>query len=120
MTDESTTTAHEFFDRYASALLRRDEEAIASMYAIPSLILSPRQAIAVSDVQQTREFFAGSWGQYRGVEAIEKQIVIMGEGPGTVWVDVTWSYGSKGEERFCYQLVERPHGHQIAVLTPLA
>jgi hypothetical protein len=33
--------------------------------------------------------------------------------PGTVWADVTWSYGS-ALEHICYQLVERPNGLQIA------
>lgn len=118
MTNTSDTTA-EFFDRYATALLARDEAGIAALYAVPSLILFPGQAIAVSDAKQTEEFFAASWGQYEGVDAIDKSISVIQEGPGTVWADVTWSYGNAGE-RFCYQLVERSHGWQIAVLTPLA
>ena len=44
----------------------------------------------------------------------------MAEAPGSLWVDVTWSYDGKVQERFCYQLVGRPEGHQIAVLTPMA
>jgi hypothetical protein len=43
----------------------------------------------------------------------------MAEAPRSLWVDVTWSYGGKPQERFCYQLVEGPDGYQIAVLTPL-
>ena len=110
----------QFFERYASALLARDAKAIAEMYAVPSLILFPGKAIPVSDANQTEEFFASSWGQYDGVDAVETEIVVMGEGPGSLWADVTWFYGGQLRERFCYQLVEGTEGYQIAVLTPMA
>jgi hypothetical protein len=119
MTD-TNDKAHEFFDRYAAALLARDEKAIAGMYAVPSLILFPGNAIPVSDAGQTEQFFASSWSQYEGVDKADGQIVIMGEAPGSVWADVTWFFdGEAAQERFCYQLVERPDGYQIAVLTPM-
>lgn len=117
MTIASTATT-EFFDRYAAALLARDETTIAALYAVPSLILFPGQSIAVSDPTQTEQFFAASWSQYEGVETIDKTISVIKQAPGTVWVDVTWSYGSAGEH-FCYQLIERLDGLQIAVLTLL-
>ncbi|MHB1133205.1 MAG: Cif family virulence factor [Chloroflexota bacterium] len=110
----------QFFERYASALLARDAKAIAGMYAVPSLILFPGNSIAVSDAKQTEAFFASSWGQYEGVDAVDKQIVIMGEAPGSIWADVTWSYGGQPRERFCYQLVAGTKGWQIAVLTLMA
>ena len=117
-----TTTAaqtEQFFQQYASALLARDATAIAGMYAVPSLILFPGHSIAVSAAEQTEQFFASSWSQYEGVTSAESRIAIMGEGPGTVWADVTWSYGGQPRERFCYQLVDGPRGRQVAVLTPL-
>ncbi|MBA3529753.1 MAG: hypothetical protein H0T91_10685 [Propionibacteriaceae bacterium] len=101
-------------------MLALDEKAIAKMYAVPSLILFPGQSIPVSDANQTEEFFAASWNQYDGVDAIDKHIVVMAEATGTVWADVTWSYGGQPRERFCYQLVEGTDGYQIAVLTPMA
>lgn len=113
-------TDHErFFDRYADALLARDEKAIARMYAVPSLILFPGDAIAVLDAAQTEQFFASSWDQYAGVDEVDRHLVVMAQAPGTVWADVTWSYGGRKQERFCYQLVERDGGYQIAVLTPM-
>jgi hypothetical protein len=118
MTD-SHPVAQAFFERYAAALLARDEAAVARMYAVPSLILFPGQAIVVSDASQTEEFFAASWVQYDGVAEAEPRITVMGEAPGSLWLDVTWSYDGQERERFCYQLVERPAGHQIAVLTPM-
>src|SRR5688572_11439273 len=112
-------TADAFFERYAAALLARDERAIAALYAVPSLILFPGQSIAVSDAAQTEAFFASSWSQYEGVNAVEKRIAIMGEAAHSLWADVTWSFGGKAQERFCYQLVAGDNGYQIAVLTPL-
>jgi ketosteroid isomerase-like protein len=124
MTDTTQTDAarqaDEFFERYASALLARDAKAIAGMYAVPSLILFPGQAIVVTDAKQTEEFFASSFGQYEGVGDLDKQLIIMGEAPGSTWADVTWSYGGQPRERFCYQLVNGPNGPRIAVLTPVA
>jgi hypothetical protein len=118
MTDTKEKT-DEFFEQYGSALLARDEKAIAQMYAVPSLILFPGNLIVVDDAKQTEEFFATSWGQYEGVSEVQKQVVIMGEAPHSVWADVTWSYGGEPQERFCYQLIEKDGRFQIAVLTPL-
>ena len=117
---DSTDTAHQFFERYAAALLARDEKAIAGMYAVPSLILFPGSSIPVSDAKQTEAFFASSWSQYEGVDAVDHQIVVMGEAPGSLWIDVTWYYGGEARERFCYQLIAGDDGYQIAVLTPMA
>ena len=69
----------QFFERYAVALLSRDEKVIARMYAVPSLILFPGNSILVTDAKQTEEFFAASWSQYAGVDEPERQIAIMGE-----------------------------------------
>jgi ketosteroid isomerase-like protein len=118
MTD-TNEEVDEFFRRYASALLARDAKAIARMYAVPSLILFPGKSIAVGDAKQTEEFFASSWGQYEGVHAVDKEIIIMAEAPGSIWADVTWSYGGRPRERFCYQLVIGTERYQIAVLTPM-
>ena len=109
-----------FFKNYAAALLARDAKAIAGMYAVPSLILFPGTSIPVSDSRQTEEFFASAFGQYAGVDDVEKQIVIMGEAPGTVWADVTWTYAARQSERFCYQLIDSAEGDRIAVLTLMA
>jgi hypothetical protein len=116
MTDAATTT-HEFFKRYSAALLARDAQTIAQMYAVPSLILFPGTSIAVSDTRQTEEFFTSAWGQYAGVSAVDNDIRIMGEAPGSIWAVVTWIYDGRAQERFCYQLVEGREGRQIAVLT---
>ena len=84
------------------------------------LILFPGQSIPISDASETEDFFARSWSQYVGVDAVDNQIGVMGEAPGSLWVDVTWSYNGKVHERFCYQLVPGTVGYQIAVLTAMA
>ena len=119
MTD-AYDTARTFFDRYAAALLARDERAVARMYAVPSLILFPGNAIAVGDATQTEEFFAASWSQYDGIDAVDRKLTVMAEAPGSIWADVTWYFGGRAQERFCYQLVPGPDEYQIAVLTPMA
>jgi len=117
---EASAEAERFFQRYEAALLARDEAAIAAMYAVPSLILFPGNWIPVSDAAQTEEFFAASWSQYEGVDAVDKQITVMGEAPGSIWAAVTWSYDGTPRERFCYQLVDSGGRYQIAVLTPMS
>jgi ketosteroid isomerase-like protein len=119
MTDTQSRT-DEFFERYQSALLARDEQAIAELYAVPSLILFPGQSLVVTGQEQTEQFFAAAWGQYDGVTAVDRAVEIMGEAPGTVWAVVTWSYEGRPRERFCYQLVDGPSGYQIGVLTPMS
>ena len=116
-------TTHEiteqFFDRYAAALLARDERAVADLYAVPSLVLFPGQMIAVDDRAQTEEFFASSWEQYDGVSSAVHQVTILAASDDAVWTDVRWSYDGAERERFCYQLARTDHGWQVAVLTPL-
>ena len=115
----TTTAVTEFFDRYASALLARDEKALAGLYAVPSLILFPGQAIAVSKEKQTENFFASSWDQYEGVTDAKPAITVVLEGPGTVWADVTWTFDGEPRERMCYQLIGEPGDFRIGVLTAL-
>lgn len=111
----------EFFDRYAAALLERDENAIATMYAVPGLILFPGQSLVVDDPGLTRRFFAGNWGQYAGVTEAVPGLDVVAATDHSVWVKVDWAYRGQVRERFVYQLVRTAGGGwQIAVLTPLA
>ena len=117
MTTEQT--AKEFFDRYTQALMGRDEKQVASLYAVPGLILFPGQTIAVSDELQTERFFASAWAQYEGVTETHTDIAVVAEAPGSVWVDVRWNHVGAPPERLMYQLVETGGTWKIAVLTPL-
>ena len=109
----------EFFARYARALLARDADAVAAMYAVPALIAFPGRSIAVGDRQQTRDFFASTWPSYEGVTEAEPQVQVLAATDHSVWADVAWSYGGAVQERFVYQLLDRPDGWQIGVLTPM-
>lgn len=115
--DQTRAKVDEFFERYAEALLARDTGAVTALYAVPSLIVFPGNSFAVTDARQTEEFFGSAWEQYEGVTEAEPIVSIMGEAPGSIWADVTWSYGGQPRERFCYQLVPGEAGYQIAVLT---
>lgn len=114
------TSIDDFFTAYKNALLTRDAEAVAELYAVPGLIVFPGNSVVVSEAQQTAEFFAGAWGQYDGIDEIEAATTIIATAPASTWVDVTWTYGGAARERFCYQLVPNANGFQIAVLTPMA
>lgn len=109
----------QFFARYSQALLDRDAETIAGMYAVPALIAFPGQSIAVSDSAQTRDFFAGNWAGYEGITEAEPQVTIVAQTGHSVWADVTWSYDGQPRERYIYQLLDGAVGWQIGVLTPL-
>lgn len=58
------------------------------------------------------------WSQHEGVGAMNKTISVVERGPGALWVKMTWPYAGGGE-RFCYRLLERTAGLQIAVLSLL-
>jgi hypothetical protein len=64
------------------------------------LILFPGRSIARQRRHPDRVVFASAWGRYDGVDDINKRLVVMAEAPGSVWVDVTWSYGGQPRERF--------------------
>lgn len=112
-----------FFHDYAAALLARDEEAVADLYAVPALVLFPGRAIAVSDRSQTAEFFASSWEQYDGVAEAEPDVSVLAATDDAIWADVRWSFDGAERERFCYQLARDGAGPaerwQVAVLTPM-
>ncbi|MDD7919900.1 hypothetical protein [Actinomycetospora callitridis] len=78
MTD--THTVDGFFATYAQALLARDEQAVADLYAVPALILFPGTSIPVTDAAQTAAFFGSSWDQYEGVDTADPSITVMAEG----------------------------------------
>lgn len=118
MNTESVVTT--FFDRYASALLARDAEAVAELYAVPALVLFPGQSIAVTDRAQTATFFAQSWSQYDGIDEATPAIDVLAATEHSIWADVTWSYGGAASERFVYQLTADGGDWRISVLTPVS
>lgn len=117
--EERERLVGDFFARYAQALLDRDAETIADMYAVPALIAFPRQSIAVSERSQTRDFFAANWSGYDGIHDADPRVRIVASSEHSLWVDVTWSYDGQPRERYIYQLLGGAAEWQIGVLTPL-
>lgn len=118
MDENSVTRA--FFDSYTRALLDRDAGAVAAHYAVPCLIEFPDQAVAVSEMRQTEEFFTSAFAQYRDVTAADAVVTVVAETGHSIWADVSWDHhGGAPDERNMYQLVRTADGWKIAVLTPL-
>ena len=88
MTSTSTESIEDFFDRYTGYLSSGDIDALADIYHYPALAVSPRGCLAVTDPQQTRDFFSQGQQFYRsrGIQGVRaKDIVTDIEGNG-IWV----------------------------------
>lgn len=70
-------TAQDFVTDYARALLDRNSQRIAELYAVPALIAFPQQVIAVSDAEQTRNFFDQGWEQYEGIDEVSPSVHVI-------------------------------------------
>lgn len=87
---------------------------------MPALIEFPELAIAVSDSNQTEEFFAGAFDQYEGVRVTRAVVEVVAATSHSIWADVTWNHqGGAPNERNMYQLIRTGDDWKIAVLTPL-
>ncbi|OZC89004.1 hypothetical protein [Rhodococcoides fascians] len=128
MTSTSTESIEDFFDRYTGYLSSGDIDALADIYHYPALAVSPRGCLAVTDPQQTRDFFSQGQQFYRsrGIQGVRaKDIVTDIEGNG-IWVghllleNLDADGNSVGVERNAYQIVLDADGaRRIAVTTPL-
>lgn len=117
---EASMIAHDFFDDYRDALLSHDAGRIAGFYACPALVAFPGNTIAVTDPQQTRDFFAGAAQQYADVHDAAFNCTVKLSTADSVWAEVTWDYvGQAPKEQFCYQLIKVRDEWLIGVLTPL-
>lgn len=117
-----------FFARYTGYLTVGDLDGLASIYNYPALAVTAAGCLAVTEPQQTRDFFAQGQTFYRshniqGVRA--RDIVTDVEVPG-IWVGrlVLENLDSEGNpvghERNAYQVVTTEDGtRRIAVTTPL-
>ncbi|MFC8180794.1 hypothetical protein ACFULT_18135 [Rhodococcus sp. NPDC057297] len=128
MTTTSTESIEDFFDRYTGYLSSGDIDALADIYHYPALAVSPRGCLAVTDPQQTRDFFSQGQQFYRsrGIQGVRaKDIVTDIEGNG-IWVghllleNLDADGRPVGVERNAYQIVLDADGaRRIAVTTPL-
>jgi hypothetical protein len=125
---EAVESIEDFFGRYTRYLSEGDLEGLAGIYHYPSLAVTAMGCQAVTDPQQTRDFFAQGQETYRsrGIQGVRpRDIVTDVEVPG-VWVgrlvleNLDESGEAVGKERNAYQVVTVQDGtRRIAVTTPL-
>jgi hypothetical protein len=129
---ESVTPATEsiadFFARYTGYLTAGDIEDLAGVYNYPSLAVTAMGCLAITDPQQSRDFFTQGQEFYRsrGIQGVRaRDIVTDIEVPG-IWVgrlvleNLDASGAPTDMERNAYQLITAADGkRRIAVSTPL-
>ena len=128
----SPIDAHEsiedFFARYTHYLTEGDFDGLADIYNYPALAVSAMGCQAITDPQQTRDFFRQGREYYlsQQIYAVRAHDIITEiEVPG-IWVghltleNLDKSGSPVGQERNAYQVVTLPDGtRHIAVTTPL-
>jgi hypothetical protein len=125
---DATESIEDFFARYTEYLTAGDLEGLANIYNYPALAVTAMGCQAITEPQQTRDFFKQGRDFYlshqiHGVRA--RDIVTEIEVPG-IWVghlvleNLDESGSPVGQERNAYTVVTLPDGtRRIAVSTPL-
>ena len=124
----ATESIEDFFARYTGYLADGDIEGLADIYNYPALAVTAMGCLAITEPQQSRDFFRQGQDFYRsrGVQGVRaRDIVTDVEVPG-IWVgrlvleNLDESGLSLNREHSAYQVVTAPDGtRRIAVSTPL-
>jgi hypothetical protein len=124
----ATESIEDFFARYTGYLTAGDIEALAAIYNYPSLAVTAMGCLAITDPQQSRDFFGQGQQFYRsqGIQAVRaRDIMTDVEVPG-IWIgrlileNLDEDGASVGIEHNAYQVVTIEDGtRRIAVSTPL-
>jgi hypothetical protein len=124
----STESIEHFFARYTGYLTTGNTEGLVSSYNYPSLAVTAMGCLAITDPQQSRDFFTQGQDFYRsrGIQGVRaRDIVTDVEVPG-IWVgrlvleNLDGNGTPAGLERNAYQVVTATDGtRRIAVSTPL-
>lgn len=127
-TTQPAESIEDFFARYTGYLTDGDLDGLAGIYHYPSLAVSPHGVLAITDPQQTRDFFAQGREFYhsRQIMGVRADDIVTDIEVGTIWVGhlVLQNLDAEGnmmdKERNAYQVVTVPDGsRRIAVTTPL-
>jgi hypothetical protein len=123
----ATESIEDFFARYTGYLTTGDIEGLAAIYNYPSLAVTAVGCLAITDPQQSRDFFTQGQEFYRsrGIQGVRaREIVTDVEVPG-IWVgrlvleNLDGNGKPAGLERNAYQVVTAADGtRRIAVSTP--
>ena len=124
----ATESIEDFFARYTGYLTAGDIEGLAAIYNYPSLAVTAMGCLAITEPQQSRDFFSQGQQFYRrrGIQGVRaRDIVTDVEVPG-IWVgrlvleNLDSNGAAAGIEHNAYQLITAPDGtRRIAVSTPL-
>src|SRR5688572_24609029 len=110
---EATETIADFFARYTQYLTDGDIEGLTDIYNYPALAVTAKGCLAITEPQQSRDFFKQGQTRYRSHEihgVRPRDIVTEIEVPG-VWVghlvleNLDRSGSPVGQERNAYQVV---------------
>jgi hypothetical protein len=117
-----------FFARYAGYLTTGDIEGLAGSYNYPALAVTARGCLAITEPQQSRDFFAQGQRLYRahGIQGVRARDIVTDVEVAGIWVgrlvleNLDGTGAPVGRERNAYQVVSAPDGtRRIAVSTPL-
>jgi hypothetical protein len=124
----ATESIENFFARYTGYLTAGDIEGLAAMYNYPSLAVTAMGCLAITEPQQSRDFFSQGQQFYRsrGIQGVRaRDIMTDVEVPG-IWVgrivleNLDSNGAPAGIEHNAYQLITASDGtRRIAVSTPL-
>ncbi|HVD19597.1 MAG TPA: hypothetical protein VNC63_13040 [Propionibacteriaceae bacterium] len=118
----------EFFARYTGYLSAGDIEGLAAIFNYPSLAVTAMGCLAITEPQQSRDFFRQGQRFYRsrGIQGVRARDIVTDVEVSGVWVGrlVLENLDGNGvtadQERNAYQVVTLPdRTRRIAVSTPL-
>ena len=124
----ATESIEELFARYTGYLSAGDIESLAGIYNYPALAVTARGCLAITEPQQSRDFFSQGQAFYRarGVQGVRARDIVTDVEVSGIWVGrlVLENLDENGSpvsrERNAYQVVTAPDGtRRIAVSTPL-
>jgi hypothetical protein len=124
----ATESIEDFFARYTGYLTAGDIEGLAAIYNYPSLAVSAMGCVAVTEPQQTRDFFAQGQRFYRsrGIHGVRARNIVTDIDVPGIWIgrlaleNLDGAGSPVGLEHNAYQVVTAQDGtRRIAVSTPL-
>jgi hypothetical protein len=124
----ATESIEDFFARYTGYLTDGDIEGLTGIYNYPALAVTAMGCLAITEPQQSRDFFTQGQDFYRsrGVHGVRARDIVTDVEVPRIWVGrlVLENLDETGvtvdREHNAYQVVTAPDGtRRIAVSTPL-